>query len=89
MSSYSTLKPKKVLFIATRQIGDVLITTPLISKARALWPDAEFHFLGYRGKVEMLHGNPDISEIIETSDRPSFGEYLSLFNRGTKRIYRR
>ena len=81
MSSYSTLKPKKVLFIATRQIGDVLITTPLISKARELWPDAEFHFLGYRGKVEMLHGNPDISEIIETSDRPSFGEYLSLFNR--------
>ena len=81
MSSYSTLKPKKVLFIATRQIGDVLITTPLISKARELWPDAEFHFLGYRGKVEMLHGNPDISEIIETSDRPGFGEYLSLFNR--------
>lgn len=81
MSSYSTLKPKKVLFIATRQIGDVLITTPLISKARELWLDAEFHFLGYRGKVEMLHGNPDISEIIETSDRPGFGEYLSLFNR--------
>ena len=81
MSSHSILKPKKVLFIATRQIGDVLITTPLISKARELWPDAEFHFLGYRGKVEMLHGNPDISEIIETSDRPGFGEYLSLFNR--------
>lgn len=81
MSSYSQLKPQKVLFIATRQIGDVLVTTPLISKARELWPDAEFHFLGYRGKVDMLHGNPDIAEIIETSDRPGFGEYLSLFNR--------
>lgn len=81
MGSYSQLKPKKVLFIATRQIGDVLVTTPLISKARELWPDAEFHFLGYRGKVDMLHGNPDIAEIIETSDRPGFGEYLSLFNR--------
>ena len=80
MSSYSQLKPQKVLFIATRQIGDVLVTTPLISKARELWPDAEFHFLGYRGKVDMLHGNPDIAEIIETSDRPGFGEYLSLFN---------
>ncbi|MBU3626165.1 glycosyltransferase family 9 protein [Polynucleobacter sp. JS-Safj-400b-B2] len=81
MTNYSKLKPKKVLFIATRQIGDVLVTTPLISKARALWPDAEFHFLGYRGKLEMLHGNPDIAEVIETSDRPGFGEYLSLFNR--------
>jgi len=75
------LKPKKVLFIATRQIGDVLVTTPLVSKARELWPDAEFHFLGYRGKLDMLKGNPDIAETIETSDRPRIGEYLSLFFR--------
>ena len=81
MTQFSTLKPKKVLFIATRQIGDVLVTTPLISKARELWPDAEFHFLGYRGKLDMLRGNPDITEIIETSDRPGFAEYLALFNR--------
>ena len=81
MATYTKLKPKKVLFIATRQIGDVLVTTPLISKARALWPDAEFHFLGYRGKLDMLYANPDIFEVIETSDRPDFGEYLGLFNR--------
>jgi heptosyltransferase-3 len=81
MKSLSNFKPKKVLFIATRQIGDVLVTTPLISKARELWPDAEFHFLGYRGKMEMLKGNPDITQIIETSDRPGFVEYLSLLNR--------
>lgn len=77
----SQLKPKKVLFIATRQIGDVLVTTPLISKARELWPEAEFHFLGYKGKLDMLKGNPDISQIIETSDRPGLVEYLALFNR--------
>ena len=81
MTTFSSLKPKKVLFIATRQIGDVLVTTPLISKARELWPDAEFHFLGYRGKLDMLNGNPDIAQVIETSDRPGFAEYLSLFNR--------
>ena len=81
MTAFSALKPKKVLFIATRQIGDVLVTTPLISQARELWPDAEFHFLGYRGKLEMLKGNPDIAQIIETSDRPKFGEYLTLFFR--------
>ena len=81
MMDFSTYKPKKVLFIATRQIGDVLVTTPLISKARELWPDAEFHFLGYKGKLDMLKGNPDIAQVIETSDRPGLGEYLSLFNR--------
>jgi len=81
MTHFSSLKPKKVLFIATRQIGDVLVTTPLIQQARELWPEAEFHFLGYRGKLDMLKGNPNIAELIETSDRPGFGEYLSLFNR--------
>ncbi len=81
MTHFSSLKPKKVLFIATRQIGDVLVTTPLIQQARELWPEAEFHFLGYRGKLDILKGNPDIAELIETSDRPGFGEYLSLFNR--------
>lgn len=79
MNAFLALKPKKVLFIATRQIGDVLVTTPLISQARELWPDAEFHFLGYRGKLEMLKGNPDIAQTIETSDRPKLAEYLSLF----------
>ena len=81
MKSFSNFKPKKVLFIATRQIGDVLVTTPLITKARELWPEAEFHFLGYKGKMDMLKGNPDITQLIETSDRPGFAEYLSLFNR--------
>ena len=73
--------PKRVLFIATRQIGDVLVTTPLIRRARELWPTAEFHFLGYRGKLDMLKGNTDIQEWIETADRPNFKEYLSLFKR--------
>ncbi|MBU3587249.1 glycosyltransferase family 9 protein [Polynucleobacter sp. 31A-FELB] len=81
MTVFSALKPKKVLFIATRQIGDVLVTTPLISQARELWPDAEFHFLGYRGKLDMLKGNPDVAQTIETSDRPKLREYLSLFFR--------
>ncbi|MBU3612961.1 glycosyltransferase family 9 protein [Polynucleobacter sp. MG-27-Goln-C1] len=79
MTASSALKPKKVLFIATRQIGDVLVTAPLIAQARELWPDAEFHFLGYRGKLDMLKGNPDIAQKIETSDRPKLKEYLSLF----------
>ena len=72
--------PIRVLFIATRQIGDVLVTTPLISAARAIWPNAQFDFLGYRGKLDMLKGNTDIHELIETPEHPSFWEYLKLFN---------
>lgn len=72
--------PTRVLFIATRQIGDVLVTTPLISAARAIWPNAQFDFLGYRGRLDMLKGNTDIHELIETPERPSLWEYLKLFN---------
>ena len=72
--------PTRVLFIATRQIGDVLVTTPLISAARTIWPNAQFDFLGYRGKLDMLKGNPDIHELIETPERPNLWEYLKLFN---------
>ena len=73
--------PARVLFIATRQIGDVLVTTPLITAARRIWPSAQFDFLGYRGKLDMLKGNPDVHELIETSERPNLWEYLKLFNR--------
>lgn len=73
--------PSRVLFIATRQIGDVLVTTPLIAAARRLWPHAQFDFLGYRGRLDMLNGNPDIHEWIETSEHPNGWEYLKLFNR--------
>jgi heptosyltransferase-3 len=31
--------------------------------------------------MDMLKGNPDITQLIETSDRPRLGEYLSLFKR--------
>ncbi len=73
--------PARILFIATRQIGDVLVTTPLITAARRIWPQAQFDFLGYRDKLDMLKGNPDIHELIETSERPNLWEYFKLFNR--------
>ena len=78
MSEYK-LNPKRVLFIATRQIGDVLITTPLIERAKELWPNAQFDFLGYKNKLSIIQGNPHIETWIETSERPSLVEYLKLF----------
>jgi heptosyltransferase-3 len=78
-SSVSKLNPKRVLFIATRQIGDVLITTPLIERAKELWPNAQFDFLGYKNKLSIIQGNPHIETWIETSERPSLVEYLKLF----------
>ena len=40
---------KRILVIATRQIGDVLLTTPLVRAARERWPQARIDVLGFAG----------------------------------------
>ncbi|MEO7338873.1 MAG: LPS core biosynthesis protein, partial [Caldimonas sp.] len=56
---------RRILVVCTRQIGDVLLTTPLIRATRRRWPDAAIDVLGFTGTLGMLKGNPDIHELIE------------------------
>ena len=49
---------RSVLVVVTRQIGDVLLTTPVIHEARRLWPQARITVLGFAGTLGMLRGNP-------------------------------
>lgn len=56
---------QRILVIATRQIGDVLLTTPLIHSARQCWPDARIHVLAFAGTAGMLRGNPDVDQLLE------------------------
>jgi heptosyltransferase III len=54
---------EKILIIATRQIGDTLITTPLISAIKKKWPNAQIDFLGYDNSLSMLSGNKDLNNL--------------------------
>ncbi len=56
---------ERILVVCTRQLGDVLLTTPLIHAAKARWPDARIDVLGFGGTLGMLRGNPDVAELIE------------------------
>ena len=60
---------KRILVIATRQIGDVLLTTPLVRAARQRWPQARIEVVGFAGTLGMLRGNADIDRLIETPAR--------------------
>lgn len=60
---------RRILVIATRQIGDVLLTTPLIRAAHERWPGATVDVLGFQGTLGMLAGNEDVAERIETPAR--------------------
>ena len=55
----------RIIVICTRQIGDVLLTTPLIHAAKERWPEAAIDVLGFGGTLGMLRGNPDVAELIE------------------------
>ena len=56
---------ERILVVCTRQIGDVLLTTPLIHAAKARWPEPTIDVLGFGGTLGMLRGNPDVAELIE------------------------
>jgi len=70
-----------VLVVVTRQIGDVLLTTPLIAQARRLWPQARIDVLGLAGTLGMLRGNPDVYELISMPARPGLFGTLALMRR--------
>jgi heptosyltransferase III len=77
---------RSVLVVVTRQIGDVLLTTPLIRAARQTWPQARLDVLGFAGTLGMLRGNPDVDGLLEVPARPGLRGGLKLL-RGLARRY--
>jgi heptosyltransferase III len=76
---------ERVLVICTRQIGDVLLTTPLIHAAKQRWPQAQIDVLGFAGTLGMLKGNPDVHELIEVPGGSGWVQSKALI----KRLWRR
>ena len=77
--------PKKVLLIANQQIGDVLLSTPLLRAMRLAWPQAVIDVLVYENTAGILAGNPDFNKIITVVHRPNLRGYGQLL----KKIFRR
>ncbi len=70
----------RVLVIAMRRLGDVLLTTPLVCTLRQ-GLQARVDMLVFRGTEGMLAGNPDVATVLTLSQRPSVGELLALIRR--------
>lgn len=80
--------PQKVLVIAVPVLGDVLLSTPLISGLKRRWPDADVDVLARTGGRGVLEGNPEVSEVIELPAKPSAGTLLRLLGRRLRRYDR-
>jgi len=76
---------QRILVVATRQIGDVLLTTPLIEAAHRRWPEAHIDVLGFGGTLGMLRGNRLVHELIEVPPGSKWRQARSLL----PRIWRR
>ena len=68
----------RILVIALRRLGDVLLTTPLIRSVRRAWPDAVIDALVFADTAGILAGNPDIDTVLTMPARPSPAQSLAL-----------
>ena len=68
----------RILVVALRRLGDVLLTTPLIRSIRSAWPDACIDVLVFADTAGILAGNPDIDRVVTMPDRPSVAQTLAL-----------
>ncbi len=75
----------RILVVALRRIGDVLLTTPLIRSLRRAWPDATIDVLLFANTLGILKGNPDIDRVIAMPARPTKAQTVKLIARLWKR----
>ena len=54
----------KILIIKFRNIGDVLLSTPLIKNLKLNYPDASIDFALNKETKDMIEDNPDINEVL-------------------------
>jgi heptosyltransferase-3 len=71
------VKPR-ILVVALRRLGDVLLATPLIRSLRRAWPQACIEALVFADTAGILAGNPDLDRVVTVPAQPSAGATLSL-----------
>ncbi len=78
---FDASRVNSILLIATRQIGDVLLVTPLLASLRLAYPESRIDVLVFRGKGGMLEGNPHLTDLLVVSEKPSRQEHRNVIAR--------
>jgi ADP-heptose:LPS heptosyltransferase len=67
-------KINKILLINLQGIGDVVMTTPFLIALRAEFPQAEIHYLCYKGNGDLLEGDKRINKIYKRKEDNIFSK---------------
>ncbi|MGZ5259375.1 MAG: glycosyltransferase family 9 protein [Burkholderiales bacterium] len=73
-----TSPPERVLIIATRRIGDVLLATPVIRSLKQAWAQAKIDILVFSGTEGFVTANRDVNRVLTVPERPSFFQHARL-----------
>ena len=57
-------KPKRILIVRTDRLGDVILSTPVITNLRQAFPEAHLAFMCRPYTREAVEGNPYLDEVI-------------------------
>jgi len=68
----------RILVIALRRMGDVLLTTPLIRSLRRAWPEARIDALVFADTAGIIDGNPDLNGVVVMPPQPGVAQSLAL-----------
>lgn len=71
-------KRERILVIQLRQLGDILLTTPILRELKKAKPEAEVTFLSHAMGRLVVDGNPYLDRHLTYSDTMSWREELSL-----------
>jgi heptosyltransferase-3 len=75
----------RILVVAMRRLGDVLLTTPLIRSVKRAFPDASIDALVFAGTEGILSGNPDLAGVLTIAERASVADSFALLRRLMRR----
>jgi ADP-heptose:LPS heptosyltransferase len=78
MKPITNFRPNKILVCQLRQIGDVVLTTPLIRLLKKNYPHAVIDVFTEKKCAPVLYNNPDISNIWELDKQKDAGIFHSL-----------
>ena len=81
MTDLSALNPKRILVCQQRQIGDVLLSTPVFEVLKKRFPEAELHLFTEKKCEPLLRHNPFIDKFHLIDRKDGFFAQLAFYRR--------